>query len=70
MQGLIADIIVLVLERGPQWENLHPTLRWVLRENANKQARLVCGQPIQDHLLDIAGYSLIGAEVCEKPLTK
>jgi hypothetical protein len=70
LNGSISDAIVTALEAGPAWPHLHPTLRWVLRENANKQARLVCGLPIQDHLIDIAGYSLIGAEVCDKPLTK
>jgi len=35
-----------------------------------KLSRIACGANLQDHWLDIAGYSLIAAEVCEKPLTK
>jgi hypothetical protein len=62
--------MVLALEKGPRWRELHPTIRWFLREACNKQSRMVCGLPIQDHPLDIAGYALITAEVCEKPLTK
>lgn len=66
--AVIADGIIACMEAAPGWANLKPHQRQALRVIADKQARILNGDPeYHDNWHDIQGYAKLAEERCKTP---